>query len=50
VHSASVVEVLNKISELAVFDRPKSALSESFRAIRSSLQFLYKKQKAEEKR
>ena len=30
-------------SELAVFDKPKSALSESFRAIRSSLQFLYKK-------
>lgn len=31
-------------SYLAVFDKPKSALSESFRAIRSSLQFLYKKQ------
>lgn len=31
-------------SNLAVFDRPKSALSESFRAIRSSLQFLYKQQ------
>jgi succinoglycan biosynthesis transport protein ExoP len=30
-------------SSLAVFDKPKSALSESFRAIRSSLQFLYKK-------
>lgn len=29
---------------LAVFDKPKSALSESFRGIRSSLQFLYKKQ------
>lgn len=29
---------------LAVFDKPKSALAESFRAIRSSLQFLYKKQ------
>ena len=29
---------------LAVFDKPKSALSESFRTIRSSLQFLYKKQ------
>ncbi|WP_426483835.1 polysaccharide biosynthesis tyrosine autokinase [Flavobacterium sp. 2] len=28
---------------LAVFDKPKSALSEAFRAIRSSLQFLYKK-------
>lgn len=31
-------------SNLAVFEKPKSALSESFRAIRSSLQFLYKKQ------
>ncbi|KAF2333165.1 polysaccharide biosynthesis tyrosine autokinase [Flavobacterium daemonense] len=29
---------------LAVFEKPKSALSEAFRAIRSSLQFLYKKQ------
>ncbi|QSW87437.1 polysaccharide biosynthesis tyrosine autokinase [Flavobacterium endoglycinae] len=29
---------------LAVFDKPKSALSEAFRGIRSSLQFLYKKQ------
>jgi succinoglycan biosynthesis transport protein ExoP len=28
---------------LAVYEKPKSALSESFRAIRSSLQFLYKK-------
>jgi capsular exopolysaccharide synthesis family protein len=32
---------------LSVFERPKSALSESFRAIRSSLQFLYKKQSSE---
>ena len=31
-------------SSLAVFEKPKSALSESFRAIRSSLQFLYKRQ------
>lgn len=31
-------------SNLAVFERPKSALSESFRAIRSSLQFLFRKQ------
>ena len=31
-------------SNLAVFEKPKSPLSESFRAIRSSLQFLYKKQ------
>ncbi|PKB17416.1 polysaccharide biosynthesis tyrosine autokinase [Flavobacterium sp. 5] len=30
-------------NSLAVFDKPKSALSESFRAVRSSLQFLYKK-------
>jgi succinoglycan biosynthesis transport protein ExoP len=36
---------VNKDSlNLAVFDKPKSALSESFRGIRSSLQFLYKKQ------
>ncbi len=34
-------------SNLAVFERPKSALSESFRAIRSSLQFIYKKQSLE---
>jgi capsular exopolysaccharide synthesis family protein len=32
---------------LSVFEKPKSALSESFRAIRSSLQFLYKKQNIE---
>lgn len=31
-------------SNLAVLEKPKSALAESFRAIRSSLQFLYKKQ------
>lgn len=36
---------LNKDSgNMAVFEKPKSALSESFRGIRSSLQFLYKKQ------
>jgi polysaccharide biosynthesis transport protein len=36
---------VNKLgTDLAVFEKPKSALSESFRAIRSSLQFLYKKQ------
>lgn len=36
-----------KISKnnLAVFEKPKSPLAESFRAVRSSLQFLYKKQK-----
>lgn len=39
-----VVGVNNSKSYLAVYDKPKSALSESFRAIRSSLQFLYKKQ------
>ncbi|MCP2029219.1 capsular exopolysaccharide synthesis family protein [Flavobacterium sp. HSC-32F16] len=33
----------NSVS-LAVFDKPKSALSEAFRGIRSSLQFLYKRQ------
>ncbi|WP_394759518.1 polysaccharide biosynthesis tyrosine autokinase [Flavobacterium sp.] len=33
-------------NNLAVFEKPKSALAESFRAIRSSLQFLYKKQQA----
>ena len=39
-----VVGVKNTASNLSVFEKPKSALSESFRAIRSSLQFLYKKQ------
>ncbi|MCF6142104.1 polysaccharide biosynthesis tyrosine autokinase [Flavobacterium sp. K77] len=39
-----IIGVNRDISNLAVFDRPKSALSESFRAIRSSLQFLYKQQ------
>lgn len=42
-----VVGVNKDKSDLAVFNKPKSALSESFRAIRSSLQFLYKKQKAD---
>lgn len=42
-----VVGVNKDKSELAVFNKPKSALSESFRAIRSSLQFLYKKQKVD---
>ncbi|AWG25355.1 polysaccharide biosynthesis tyrosine autokinase [Flavobacterium kingsejongi] len=32
------------LNNLAVFEKPKSALAESFRAIRSSLQFMYKKQ------
>lgn len=34
-------------SNLSVFEKPKSPLSEAFRAIRSSLQFLYKKQKVD---
>ena len=38
-----VVGVKHSNSNLSVFEKPKSALSESFRAIRSSLQFLYKK-------
>jgi capsular exopolysaccharide synthesis family protein len=40
-----IVGVKYSESNLSVFERPKSALSESFRAIRSSLQFLFKKQK-----
>ncbi|SHG29180.1 protein involved in gliding motility EpsB [Flavobacterium fluvii] len=40
-----VIGLSNEKSDLAVFEKPKSALSESFRAIRSSLQFLYKQQK-----
>lgn len=39
-----VIGVNKDAVNLAVFDKPKSALSEAFRAIRSSLQFLYKKQ------
>jgi succinoglycan biosynthesis transport protein ExoP len=39
-----VVGINKDDSSLAVYEKPKSALSESFRAIRSSLQFLYKKQ------
>ncbi|MFA9186510.1 polysaccharide biosynthesis tyrosine autokinase [Flavobacterium magnesitis] len=42
-----VVGLYKEKGELAVFEKPKSALSESFRAIRSSLQFLYKKQLVE---
>ena len=40
-----VVGVNKGKSPLAVFDKPKSPLSEAFRAIRTSLQFLYKRQK-----
>ncbi|WP_316632820.1 polysaccharide biosynthesis tyrosine autokinase [uncultured Flavobacterium sp.] len=39
-----VVGVNKDAVSLAVFDKPKSALSEAFRGIRSSLQFLYKRQ------
>ena len=39
-----VIGVNRDKTALAVYNKPKSALSESFRAIRSSLQFLYKKQ------
>lgn len=42
-----IVGVKHSDSNLSVFERPKSSLSESFRAIRSSLQFLYKKQNIE---
>jgi succinoglycan biosynthesis transport protein ExoP len=39
-----IVGLKHSETNLAVYEKPKSALSESFRAIRSSLQFLYKKQ------
>ena len=39
-----VIGLSKESSNLTVFSKPKSALSESFRAIRSSLQYLYKKQ------
>jgi capsular exopolysaccharide synthesis family protein len=45
-----IIGVIGKnteIGNLAVFDKPKSAIAESFRGIRSSLQFIYKKQKIE---
>jgi succinoglycan biosynthesis transport protein ExoP len=38
-----VVGVNKENTSLAVFQKPKSALSEAFRGIRSSLQFMYKK-------
>jgi capsular exopolysaccharide synthesis family protein len=40
-----VIGLNKENTELAVYDKPKSALSESFRVIRSSLQYLYKQQK-----
>ena len=42
-----VIGLSKEGTNLAVYERPKSALSESFRAIRSSLQFLYKQQQLE---
>jgi len=39
-----VIGLSKEVSDLAVYLKPKSALSESFRAIRSSLQYLYKQQ------
>ncbi|MBK0370913.1 polysaccharide biosynthesis tyrosine autokinase [Flavobacterium agrisoli] len=42
-----VIGVHPENSSLAVFEKPKSPLSEAFRAIRSSLQFLYKKQQVD---
>ena len=42
-----VIGLSHSESDLAVYDKPKSALSESFRAIRSSLQFLYKRQQVD---
>ena len=38
----------NYKNNLVVFEKPKSAVSESFRSIRSSLQFIYKKQGKED--
>jgi len=40
-----VIGKKNTKNNLSVFEKPKAPLAESFRAIRSSLQFLYKKQK-----
>jgi len=42
-----VIGLSKDATNLAVYTKPKSALSESFRAIRSSLQYLYKKQLVE---
>ena len=42
-----VIGMKHTDTNLSVFEKPKSALSESFRAVRSSLQFLYKKQHVE---
>lgn len=42
-----VVGVKKTETDIAVFEKPRSALAESFRSIRSSLQFLYKKNNLE---
>ena len=42
-----VVGKNTEVGNLAVFDKPKATIAESFRGIRSSLQFIYKKQKKE---
>ncbi|SHI63176.1 polysaccharide biosynthesis tyrosine autokinase [Flavobacterium haoranii] len=42
-----VIGKKNTENNLSVFEKPKSPLAESFRAIRSSLQFMYKKQQKE---
>jgi capsular exopolysaccharide synthesis family protein len=42
-----VTGIKNTENNLSVFEKPKSPLAESFRAIRSSLQFMYKKQQKE---
>ena len=43
-----VIGKKNTKNNLSVFEKSKSPLAESFRAIRSSLQFIYKKQKQNE--
>ena len=59
IHGSEDVERLSRIpilglvgrykyhNNLVVFEKPKSAVAESFRAIRSSLQFLYSKQQGD---
>lgn len=42
-----VIGKKQNVNNLSVYEKPKSALAEAFRAVRSSLQFLYKKQKLE---
>src|SRR5690606_12473648 len=59
IHNSDDIEKLTKIpiigvvgkkntdNNLSVFEKQKSPLAESFRAIRSSLQYMYKKQKVD---